>query len=230
MDYYKNKNNAVVIKFLKEYGIYYNGCFEWHEIKIVLCSLIRDNNINDLKEVLKELSENHRYDKEDELNKPFKSTNEYIINLLEYYKNQIKISKSKFDLVLKKEKENKFSSLINFIINDVYSKCTSSDGARTTTTPLHIACSYGYKEIIKILIDYGANPNLKNSQGLTPLAEMYNGYHKELIVFLINNGANVYEVDNDGNTVLHRAIRQWNEDAIKILHHNYNININRKKS
>lgn len=34
---------------------------------------------------------------------------------------------------------------------------------------LHIAVSYGTPEIIEVLIKNGANPNLKDNNGLTPL-------------------------------------------------------------
>jgi ankyrin repeat protein len=36
-------------------------------------------------------------------------------------------------------------------------------------TPLHLAAYKGYAEIAKILLEWGADPNIRDDDGLTPL-------------------------------------------------------------
>jgi len=225
IDYYINKKNSVLIKYLKCYNMYYEGFFEADDIKSLICSLIRDNEINAIENVLKELFENYKYDKDYEFDKYFKYNNNFILRLLIYYKNKIKVSKKEFKLLLIKEKEDKSNSIVNFIIDDCYSNYRYS----YETSPLHIACSYGYKEIIKMLINYGANININNSEYLTPLTVITENYDDEMILLLINYNADINAVDIEGNTILHRAVRNYNLNALKLLL-NYKVNINVKNN
>lgn len=64
-------------------------------------------------------------------------------------------------------------------------------------TPLHLATTRGYVEIIKLLIYYGANPNRKDSLGNTPLhlaACVCNG---PVIRTLVSGGAEISIMDNN---------------------------------
>jgi ankyrin repeat protein len=55
-------------------------------------------------------------------------------------------------------------------VNLVPQVCTSSyfdvlisiKGRYSSFSPLHIACENGHMEIASMLLDYGANPNIKN--------------------------------------------------------------------
>ena len=46
-------------------------------------------------------------------------------------------------------------------------------------TPLHIAARYGHYLIVKYLVENGANPNITNKEGLTPL-NMLEEYRKQV--------------------------------------------------
>lgn len=74
-------------------------------------------------------------------------------------------------------------------------------------TPLTIACDMGKIDKISILIDAGANLNLQNKMGRTPLMcllEYTGGYGlpKELITKMINQ-TNINIVDDEGYNALH---------------------------
>ena len=71
-------------------------------------------------------------------------------------------------------------------------------------TPLHKAASdNGNKEIVKLLLEKGADVNAKNMYGETPLhkAASDNG-NKEIVTLLLEKGANVYAKDTYNQTPL----------------------------
>jgi len=185
-DYFESKKDSVVIRCLKRFNKFNDGNFHSDEIEWLICLLTKNNEINLLEEVLKELFENYRYDKHYKFDKYFEYDKNFVLKLLIYYKNKVSISKNEFNLLIIKEKETKSNSIINFNINndffdfkkddydeydyeefyseksdyeiskDIISKETSNEEhyeiIEKLTSPLHIACYYENKEILKLLI------------------------------------------------------------------------------
>jgi len=79
------------------------------------------------------------------------------------------------------------------------------------------ASFYGYLDIVKILIEAGADVNTKNFFGYTPLlwASIYN--HKEVVNLLIEAGADINAKNNYGYTALIYASGNNNKDIIDLL-------------
>jgi len=77
-----------------------------------------------------------------------------------------------------------------------------SYGFFTGETPLHTHAGEGRKEVVKILINAGANVNAKASDASTPLHYAEN---KEIAELLIAEGADVNAKDKDGVTPLDYA-------------------------
>ncbi|ARF02769.1 SWPV1-195 [Shearwaterpox virus] len=76
-------------------------------------------------------------------------------------------------------------------------------------------------EIAKILIKHGANINLRDSNGKTPLYNSTMIPHMiEMTRVLINNGANVNFIYKDGKTVLYNALDVCQYETIKLLINN----------
>jgi hypothetical protein len=75
---------------------------------------------------------------------------------------------------------------------------------------LHLAVKYGHLDIVKLLVKNGADVNLKNSEGSTPL-HIVGGDDEAVRVaeFLIENGANINLKNEYGNTPLHNAVAYW---------------------
>ena len=68
--------------------------------------------------------------------------------------------------------------------------------------PLHFAVNSGV-EIIQMLIDYGADMNVKDAKGRTPLHIVATGRPSiEKMELLIEHGADVNAVDDEGKTPL----------------------------
>ncbi len=53
--------------------------------------------------------------------------------------------------------------------------------------PLHHACSFGYLEIVKALVEAGVDTERKNKEGISPVHYAASKGHKELLVYLIRD-------------------------------------------
>lgn len=88
--------------------------------------------------------------------------------------------------------------------------------------------TYNPAERIKQLLAYGANPDMKDESGFTPLHICSrNGWeadkkkswkgHKDIAEILINAGADINSISIDGFTPLYLAARNGNLDIVKLL-------------
>ncbi len=84
-------------------------------------------------------------------------------------------------------------------------------------TPLHWAAWGGRVEIVRMLIDAGANVNVQDEWGNTPLHEATSLGRVEIAQMLIDARANVNVQDNDGGTPLHRAAEFGKTEIAQML-------------
>lgn len=72
--------------------------------------------------------------------------------------------------------------------------------------PLHLAAARDDAEAVQILLSFGADPDVRNKQGRTPLAMLaaYPWSAKSLN-FLVERGANIHDKDRSGCAVIHVA-------------------------
>jgi ankyrin repeat protein len=75
--------------------------------------------------------------------------------------------------------------------------------AKNQDTLLHIACTSGKLEVVKLLIDNGADISAANLDGFTPLHIACSHGKLEVDNFLVGNGADISAVDDYGDTPLH---------------------------
>jgi len=155
--------------------------------------------------------------------------------LLFFYRNKTVFSKKDFKLFLIKEKENRSNSIVNFnLINKFFPNYYGYPNE--TTTPLHVACYYAIQfsctDIMKILIQCGANVNIQDNKGVTPLmiCQFYK-HNYPVMKLLIDNNANVCIKDIKDNTILHKYRNFCIEDIDDILLEsllNMGINIDKR--
>ncbi|MDH4227644.1 MAG: ankyrin repeat domain-containing protein [Deltaproteobacteria bacterium] len=82
-------------------------------------------------------------------------------------------------------------------------------------TPLHHAMNRGDDEVVKFLIEKGADVNAKaSSDGKTPL--LIEGSH-ETVKLLLASGADIKAIDKDGNTAMHTAGAYYKDVAEAII-------------
>ncbi|XP_043505230.1 serine/threonine-protein phosphatase 6 regulatory ankyrin repeat subunit B-like [Polistes fuscatus] len=74
------------------------------------------------------------------------------------------------------------------------------DSHENFKAPLHLAYDLS---VVKLLIDKGANVNIKDKYGCTPLHCVSK---ISLAKYLVENGADIHAKNNDGETPLHRAL------------------------
>ena len=87
-------------------------------------------------------------------------------------------------------------------------------------TPLINAAWYGHTDVVKVLIDGGAEPDKADRYGETPLhkaAENGSLGRTDVVQFLINSGANLDKANNNGKTPLHRAAEKDNLEVVHLL-------------
>lgn len=91
----------------------------------------------------------------------------------------------------------------------------SGDGSQA----LNAAAVYNQHDVIKLLLAHGANPNVRNKEGDTPLvcATKYAGGDPITVKLLVDAGTNLGIADNDGKTALDYARKQNQSDAIALL-------------
>jgi len=83
---------------------------------------------------------------------------------------------------------------------------------------INIASREGNLDVIKFLVDKGADVNSKDKDGYAPLNRAALAGHLDIVKYLVNKGgADVNAKDEDGNTPLYYAAGKGHLDIVKFL-------------
>ena len=82
---------------------------------------------------------------------------------------------------------------------------------------LHKATYFGYKKIVRILLNAGANPNIQNEFGNTVLHTAIRGWHQDIVKLLLKAGADLTIKNNYGDTLLHKAVKMGHTPIVLLL-------------
>lgn len=119
--------------------------------------------------------------------------------------------------------------------SDIVSYLLTTDGARLVNavnmdgrTPLHQALSYNKQDLARKMLEAGADPNMPDGRGLTPLriaAQQWNA-NGDIVLLLIHHGADVNrKTQKAESTALHQALEVNNMTVIRILlEHDADVN------
>lgn len=73
-------------------------------------------------------------------------------------------------------------------------------------------------EVIRLLLEHGADPEIRDSNGHTPLhTAAFHDNNVEIIRLLLKHGANVNTLDKEGETALSHASKQNNAKVAALL-------------
>ncbi|KRX95030.1 Tankyrase-1, partial [Trichinella pseudospiralis] len=93
--------------------------------------------------------------------------------------------------------------------------CRDVEGRHST--PLHFAAGYNRLEVVKFLVQAGADIQAKDKGGLVPLHNACSYGHYEVTEFLVQQGADVNATDLWKFTPLHEAAAKGKFDICKLL-------------
>ena len=85
------------------------------------------------------------------------------------------------------------------------------------TTPLYEAARNGHADILHLLLDKGAKPDIADENGDTPLKAAAREGRKEAVKLLLDKGADPNMIDDSKNTALHDAARMGHSNVIQML-------------
>lgn len=88
---------------------------------------------------------------------------------------------------------------------------------RNDRTPLHEACLAKNPEIVKLLLEKGADVKAEDKNGRTPLHEACSTGNLDVVKLLLQNSADINIQDKNGRTMLHDAIVRNHPEVVEML-------------
>ncbi|XP_047330861.1 BRCA1-associated RING domain protein 1 [Impatiens glandulifera] len=89
---------------------------------------------------------------------------------------------------------------------------------------LHLACLYGYFPCVQLLLERGANIEVKDEDGAIPLHDACAGGFADIVQLIFNHACNLdtinrmlRTVDVEGDTPMHHAARGEHANVVRLL-------------
>jgi ankyrin repeat protein len=99
----------------------------------------------------------------------------------------------------------------------------------TGDTALHYACNYQLTEIVKVLLEFNADPNIVEGENdFTPIFFSVIQNNFDITKLLIEAGANPNQQDSQGNTIVHYSIIYNHLSILDMIFNKYIINENKQ--
>ncbi|GMB07454.1 ankyrin repeat domain-containing protein [Thermolongibacillus altinsuensis] len=84
-------------------------------------------------------------------------------------------------------------------------------------TPLHYASEKGLRELVRLLVENGADVNATNKEGDTPLIVAAQSGQVEIVKFLHEHGADIHHANHEGETALLKATEGNHKTIVQYL-------------
>jgi len=105
---------------------------------------------------------------------------------------------------------------LRFLVTE-YPEDVNARSQDDNSTPLHRASGNGRAEVVRILLEHGADPIAQNKRGWAPLHRASDRGHVEVVRLLIGFGAGASARDDQGWTPLHWASDRGHADVACVL-------------
>ena len=93
----------------------------------------------------------------------------------------------------------------------------NSQHGKNDTTPLYMAVVLGHKDIVRVLLERGADPNIAGAWGRTPLLTAIRARLDDVTHMLIERGADPNIADHEKHTPLRYASARGDTDLVRLL-------------
>ena len=91
------------------------------------------------------------------------------------------------------------------------------EGWMAGATALYHASRNGHKDVVRFLLQAGANVNQANKNGSTPLNIASENGHTEMVGLLLQAGADANQANKHGETPLNKAIENGRTEMVRFL-------------
>ena len=109
------------------------------------------------------------------------------------------------------------------VVEDIYNAYLNLDlKFNRENKALYFAIHYEHEDVVKLLLEYGVNPNSKITKNYLPLHAAFFSGNYTIVKYLVENGADVnveftvYTIT--GFTILHLTARSGRNEIVKLLH------------
>lgn len=83
--------------------------------------------------------------------------------------------------------------------------------------PIHSAVAGGQVEAVRLLLDHGADPNTRQTGGMTPLHLAAQKGNLQIVLLLLLNGADLHQKNDTGETALDMARQANHMEVVELL-------------